>query len=191
MRHRSFIAIASLLAALVAVVVAVAVLDARAKDHIARGVKVGGVDVGGLTPAEAKAKLQGELVAPLQEPIKVHHGSKTWTLGARGAQIRANVDAMVDAAVARSREGNPLGRAIRQATGGSVDATLPAQVSFSHKAVHRLVTRVENSVNRKPHDAKISYSADGIGEVQSKKGLAVRAQALEDQIDKAVAQPGA
>ena len=47
------------------------------------------------------------------------------------------------------------------------------------------------AVNRKPHDAKISYSANGIGEVQSKKGLAVRAQALEDQIDQAVARPGA
>ena len=191
MRHRTFIAVASLLVALVAVIAAVAVLDARAKDHIARGVKVGGVDVGGLTPAQARAKLEGELVAPLQEPIKVHHASKTWTLNAKKARIQADVKGMVDAAMARSREGNPLGRAIRQATGGSVDAALPAEVSFSHKAVHRLVTRVENAVNRKPHDAKISYSAAGIGQVQSKTGLAVRAQALEDQIDQVVAKPGA
>ena len=191
MRNRTFIAVASVLAVLAAVVVAVVMLDARAKDHIARGVKVGGVDVGGLTPSEAKAKLQGELVAPLQEKIHVHHDSKTWTLSARKARIRADVDGMVDAAMARSREGNPLGRAFRQATGGSVKATLPAEVTFSHKAVHRLVTRVENSVNRKPHDAAITYSAKGIGEVQSKTGLAVRAQALEDQIDAAVAKPGA
>jgi len=190
LRHRTFIAVASVVAALAAVVVAVLVLDARAKDHVARGVKVAGVDVGGLTPSQARAKLQADLVTPLQAPIKVNHGSKTWTLSARRAHLTADVDAMVDEAMARSREGNPFGRAIRQATGGAVNARLPAEVSFSRTAVHRLVTRVENSVNRRPVDAKIDYHADSLGQVRSKVGLAVRAQALEDQIDRAVARPG-
>jgi lipoprotein-anchoring transpeptidase ErfK/SrfK len=190
-RHRSFIAVASLLAALAAVAVAVVMLDARAKDHIARGVKVGGVDVGGLTPAAARAKLHTELLAPLQAPITVHHGSKTWTLSAARARISADVDGMVDAAVARSREGNPFSRAVRQATGGHVDARLPADVSFSRAAVHRLVARIEGAVNRQPVDAKIDYRPSGLGQVESKSGLAVRAQALEDQIDATVAKPGA
>ena len=191
MRHRSFLAVASLVAVLAGLAVAVLVLDARAKDHIAQGVKVGGVDVGGLTPAQARAKLHTRLLAPLQAPVKVHHGSKTWTLSAQKARITADVDGMVDEAVARSREGNPFSRAFRQATGGSVDANLPAEVSFSRAAVHRLVGRVENAINRAPVDAKISYHATGLDTVPSKSGLAVRVQALEDQIDAAVARPGA
>jgi lipoprotein-anchoring transpeptidase ErfK/SrfK len=190
-RHRSFIAAASLLAALVALSGGVLLLDARAKDHIARGVKVGGVDVGGLTPAQARAKLHTELLAPLQAPIKVHHGRKTWTLAARRARISADVNGMIDAALERSRGGNPFGRAFRQATGGSVHADLPAEISYSRAAIHQLVTRVENSINRKPIDARITYSATGLATVQSKSGLAVRAQQLEDQIDGAVAKPDA
>jgi lipoprotein-anchoring transpeptidase ErfK/SrfK len=190
-RHRSFIAVASLVAALAAVAIAVLVLDARAKDHIAKGVKVGGVDVGGLTPAQARARLHERLLAPLKAPIKVHHGTKTWSLSAEKARISADVDGMVDAAMARSREGNPFGRAFRQATGGSINASMPAEVSFSRAAVHELVGRVENSVNRQPVDASISYHATGLDTVASKSGLAVRAQALEDQIDAAVARPNA
>ena len=191
MRHRSFIAVASLLAALAAVAVAVVVLDSRAKDHIARGVKVGGVDVGGLTPAAARTKLHTRLLAPLKAPIKVHHGPKTWSLSAGQARISADVDGMVDAAMERSREGNPFSRAFRQATGGSVDANLPAEVTFSRAAVHQLVNRVETAINRQPVDAKISYHATGLDTVASQSGLAVRAQALEDQIDAAVAKPDA
>src|SRR4051794_2084947 len=101
MRHRSFIAVASLLAALVAVGAAVAILDSRAKDHIARGVTVGGVDVGGMTPAEARSKLQSELLAPLKEPIIIHHGPKTWTLDAAKARISADVSGMVAEALGR------------------------------------------------------------------------------------------
>src|SRR3954452_12853890 len=95
MRHRSVIAVVSLLAALVAVGAAVAILDSRAKDHIARGVTVGGVDVGGLTPAAARSKLQSQLLTPLKEPIVVHHDDKTWTLDAAKARISANVSGMV------------------------------------------------------------------------------------------------
>src|SRR4051794_24355923 len=189
MRHRSVIAVVSLLAALVAVGAAVVVLDSRSKDHIARGVTVGGVDVGGLTPSEARAKLQTELLAPLKEPIVVHHSAKTWTLTAAAAHISANVNGMVDAAVARSQEGNPFTRAYRQATGGRVEASLPAEVSYSREAVHQLVTRVENAINRKPEDASIDYNANGVESKPSKSGLAVRAQALEDRINSTVPRP--
>ena len=55
----------------------------------------------------------------------------------------------------------------------------------------QLVSRVETSVNRRPQDARIDYHASGLTTVPSKSGLAVRAQALEDQIDAAVSRPQA
>ena len=81
-RSRSFIAVAAILAVLIGVVAAMGVLDARAKDHIAKGVRVGGVDVGGLTPKQARAKLHAALLAPLGEPIVIHHDRKSWHLTA-------------------------------------------------------------------------------------------------------------
>jgi lipoprotein-anchoring transpeptidase ErfK/SrfK len=190
-RSRSFIAVAVLLAVLAGVVAAVAVFDARAKGHIAKGVSVGGVDVGGLNAAQARAKLHRALLAPLDAPIVVHHDRATWHLSAAQAHVNADIDGMVQAALARSRGGSILSRAYREATGGRLEARLPAQVSFSHDAVHSLVSRIEQKVNRAPKDASLDYSGDGISKVPSQTGLAVKAQLLEDRILRAVARPGA
>jgi lipoprotein-anchoring transpeptidase ErfK/SrfK len=171
--------------------VAVVVLDVRAGGRIADGVRVSGIAVGGLTPAQARAKLHRSLLAPLDAPIVVHHGTKTWTLGAAKAGISANVGAMVDAAMARSRRGSMFARAWRELSGGSVNANLPVKVSFSHPAVHQLVTRVEGSLNRAPKDADLKIDGSGVQTVPGHFGRAVEAQRLADQVLQAMARPGA
>src|SRR4051794_10833144 len=161
-RSRPFIAVALLLALLAGAVAAAAVFDAQAKSHVAKGVRVGGVDLGGLTAAQARAKLHRTLLAPLNEPIVVHHDRKSWTLDAARARIAADIAGMVDAALERSRQGSILSRAYRQAAGGRVDADLPAQVSFSRAAVRQLVSRIEQSINRAPKDATVEFSGSGV-----------------------------
>ncbi len=110
--------------------VAVAVFDAKSKDTIADGIKVGTVDVGGMTAPQARAAVQSALVAPLDKPIVVKYGDDTYKLSAEQAGIKADVDGWVDDAVARSRSGNVLQHAWREATGGTVDATIAADVSY-------------------------------------------------------------
>jgi lipoprotein-anchoring transpeptidase ErfK/SrfK len=190
-RSRSFIAVAVLLAVIAGGIAAVGIFDARAHGHIAKGVKVAGVDVGGLTPAQARAKVHRALLLPLGAPIVVHHDRKSWQLPARQARISANVSAMVDAAMDRSTRDSILVRAWREATGGRIGTDLRARVSFDRGAVHRLVSRIEQSINRQPKDATVDFSGDGVSKVESKTGLAVRAQQLEDQIMHAIALPGA
>ena len=190
-RSRSFIAVAVLLAVLAGAVAAVAVFDSRAKRHIADGVSVGGVDVSGLSPAQARARLHRALLAPLDAPVIVHHDRASWRMTAAQAHISADIAGMVNAAMDRSRSGSIFSRAWREATGGRVAAQLPAQVSFSHDAVHSLVSRVEQKVNRAPQDASVNFSGDGVSKVPGRTGLAVKAQTLEDQILHAVARPGA
>jgi lipoprotein-anchoring transpeptidase ErfK/SrfK len=190
-RHRSFIAVAAALGVLFAAAVATLVLDDQAKAEIAQGVSVSGVPVGGLTPAQARARLHRRLLEPLGQPVVVHHGTKTWRLSAEKARVSANIGAMVDAAMERSRRGSMLGRAWRRLTDGRVAADLPMKVSFSHTAVHQLVTRVESSVNRAPRDASLSYAAAGVTKVKGQSGLAVRAERLDDQILAAVGRAGA
>ncbi|HEY3020816.1 MAG TPA: L,D-transpeptidase family protein [Solirubrobacteraceae bacterium] len=191
MRSRSFIAVAAILAVLVGVVAAMGVLDVRAKDHIAKGVRVGGVDVGGLTPKHARAKLHGALLAPLGQPIVVHHDRKSWHLTAAQAGISANVGAMVDSAMEVSGHGSIVSRAWRELTGGRVAASLPARVTYSRSAVHKLVTRVEQALNRPAKDASVNFSAAGVDKVASHTGLALKAQRLEDEINHTVARPAA
>src|SRR4051812_49889223 len=111
--------------------------NARA-DKTGRGVRVGGISLQGLPAAQARAKLDRLIVQPLERPIVVHHDRSTWSLGAREARIAVDVDAIVDHAMARSREGNVVSRSVRNLTGKSLDADLQPTVRFEDRAVIRI-----------------------------------------------------
>src|SRR3954447_23879845 len=126
--------------------------NARA-DEIGKGVRVGGISLQGLTPAQARSKLHRLIVQPLQRPIVVHHHPSTWRLGPREAHIAVDVDAIVRHAMARSREGDVFSRTVRNLTGKSLDADLDPTVRFEDRAVVRMLDKIRGAIDRKPVDA--------------------------------------
>jgi lipoprotein-anchoring transpeptidase ErfK/SrfK len=165
--------------------------DHARADTIAKGVEVGGVPLGGLTADEARTRLQQRIMHPLEQPIVIHHDTKTWTLGAREAHIQADLSAMVDRALDRSRSGNLLSRSWRSLTGGTVNVELRPTVQFSDAAVIRLLDRVRSSVERPAADASVKINGDGVKEVPGADGLAIQASALHSQIKAAITSPTA
>jgi lipoprotein-anchoring transpeptidase ErfK/SrfK len=191
-RSRSLILVATVLLVLVgAAAGGVYAYDHARADQIAQGVQVGGVALGGLTRAQARIKLERVILGPLKEPIVVHHARKTWKLGSREAQISADLGAMVDEAVARSRDGNLLARSFREISGGRVNADLRPTVRFSDAAIVRLIDKVRKSVERPAKDAKVTISAAGISKVPGHDGISVRASDLHRSIKAAIVSPTA
>src|SRR4051794_32421871 len=191
MRSKQFIGVAAALAIMCVLAGAVYAYDHGRRDRIAKGISVGGINVGGLTRDAAQRKLEAQLLGALHEPIVVHHGKKTWKLGPREAKIAADISAMIDAAVARSRDGNVLSRTIRGLTGGKVDADLTPRVSYSKQAVVRLLDKVRHSVDRDAIDAKLSFHPGGFTKLSGRDGLAVDASRLHHEIDAAIISPTA
>jgi len=191
MRSKQFIGVAAALAIMCVLAGAVYAYDHGRRDRIAKGISVGGIDVGGMTRAGAQRKLEAQLLGALHEPIIVHHGSKTWKLGPREARIAADISAMVDEAVSRSREGNILSRTIRGLTGGKVSANLTPRVSYSKQAVVRLLDQVRHSVDRAAIDAKLDFHTGGFTQSPGRDGLAVDATQLHREIDTAIVSPTA
>jgi lipoprotein-anchoring transpeptidase ErfK/SrfK len=189
MRSRSFVVVTVVLITLGVLAGAVYAYDHSRRDKIAKGVTVGGVDVGGMTPAAARARLQRLILDPLRKPIVVKYGDRTWRLTASRARIAANLDASVDAALARSRDGNMFARAWRSVTGGTVSAALDPKVTYSRKAVRRLVDRVAADVNRDPVDANVTIDGSGIHQVASQTGQQLRTRALGRRIRAAIVEP--
>jgi lipoprotein-anchoring transpeptidase ErfK/SrfK len=181
-RTRPFIAVAAVLAALVVLGGVTYAYDSSRHDTIAKGVRVAGVDIGGMKADAARAKLETSIQARLQEPVVVRHGDARWKLRARRAHVRANVDAMIDEALARSRDGNALTRSVRSITGRSLDADLKPTVIFDQKAVNRLVRRVRNDVDRPARDAKVTIDGSGLSSVHSRPGVAVRSKKLRARV---------
>jgi hypothetical protein len=157
MRSKQFISVAAALAVMCVLAGAVYAYDHGRRDKIAKGISVGGVNIGGLSKAAAERKLEAEYLAALHEPIVVHHGKKTWKLGPREAHTAADIAAMVDQALARSRDGNIFSRTFRGLTGGEVRDNLTPTVTYSKAAVVRLLDKVRKSVDRDAIDAKLNF----------------------------------
>ena len=160
------------------------------RDKIAKGVTVAGIDVGGLSAAQARARLQREYLPRFEQPVVVRFHAHRFKLSPRAAGVTVDVNAAVDEALARSRDGSIFTRVSRALTGGSVDADIQPQVTYSHAAVTRLVGRVKHTVDRPARDASVSYTAAGLGTVPAQNGLAVKTAALTAALNGALEHPG-
>jgi lipoprotein-anchoring transpeptidase ErfK/SrfK len=190
-RKRSFIIVAAFLAVLVVSGGALYAYDHARANEIAPGVQVGGVALGGLTPDQARARLEREILQPLERPIVVHHAAKTWTLGPREARLRADLGAMVDEALARSRTGNIFARSWRSLSGQRMSDDLRPTVQYSDAAVIRLIDKVRKSVERPAKDATVKIDAAGVDAIEGVEGLAVSASQLHRQIGAAITSTAA
>ena len=189
MRSRIFLSIAIPVVVLAALAVGMILYDNGREDTIAKGISVGGVDIGGLSHDQAEAKLRRAILDPLEQPIVVDHGTQRWTLTAREARVQTNLDATVDDALRRSRTGNIFQRTSRGLTGGKVDAQLQPEVTFSDAAIVRLLDRVRTAVDRPSMNATIKYTLQGPKTTPSHDGLAVDASSLHRRIKAALVSP--
>ena len=187
MRHKSFIAIAVMVVLLLVGAVGVSAYDSSNEDTIADGVTVAGVDLGGLTADQARERVRDQVAEPLEKPVVVTSAGQRFTLAAKDAGIKADEDAIVEEALAASREGSIFSRVWRDATGGKENATITAQVTYSKAAANRLVARVAEKVDRPAQDAKLEFPS--LAKVDSKDGFRVNADALRTTVAKAITDP--
>lgn len=132
--------------------------DARRDGVIANDVRVGPVEVGGMTRAQARAAIGDRLVKPLNTPLVIQAAGRPFALSAREAQISADVEAMLDAAVRRSRDGGVLARTWRAIGGSGAGARIAPRIAYSDRAVRRVVDRVRVAVSRPAKDAKVNFT---------------------------------
>lgn len=191
MRQRSFILVAAAVAVLLFGAVGVYAYDNGQSDQIAKGVRAGGVDLGGMSTAKARSVLQRRLTESLNRPVTVEYGRRRFSLSGSSAGVQVDTNAMVQRALDASRKGNIVSRAARELTGGTVSATIPLAVTYDSSAVTRLVSRVKRSVDRAPQDASISLGGSSITKVDSRTGRSVDRQGLTSLVDAKLVQTGA
>jgi len=181
----TIIAIAAV--ALVAIVVAMFAWDASREDLIANDVRVGPVDVSAMTRAEARTAITRDLVKPLNAPLVIQAAGKPFSLSAREAHVRADVGAMVDAAVRRSRAGGVLARTWRAISGNGVGARVAPAISYSDRAVRRTVERVRATVARGALDAKVNFTPANLTIRPSRTGRTIDTAKLRADVRRALA----
>jgi lipoprotein-anchoring transpeptidase ErfK/SrfK len=185
--HRSVTLVIALLAVLFAGAAALLLYDHSNRDQIAKGVRVAGVEVGGLSRGAAEEKVAASLRARMNEPILVREGKRTFHLTPRALGANFNVTTMIDDAVAASREGGIFARVYRNLSGGRVHAEVPARVTYSRHVLTQFAQRVSHDLDRKPQDARLDFN--GAGEfrpIPGHTGIQVSTGALRTQLGAAV-----
>lgn len=170
--------ILALLGLLVALMLAMVVYDHGQRDQIAKGVRIDGIEVGGLSATAAKTRLDRSVARTMERPVEASLGHRTWQIAPRQAGVAVDVEGTVAQALEASRTGSIFSRTWRGLSGGHIDKDLPLRVSYSHAAVKGFVAEVAHAVNVEPRDATVEPSTSGLTQVADRPGVAVEQKRL-------------
>ena len=163
--------------------------DRSNRTTIAEGVTVNGIDVGGLTPERARAKLQSALLEPLRRPVTARFHGRRFTLTPEQAKVAIDIDTSIDRALAASRQGNVLSRVWREVRGETLDEQVKAKISWSRTGLRRVVERVERKLTIEPRDAELDLASGVVDPVPSRDGRAVRTDQLRSELKAELLNP--
>lgn len=189
MGRKAQISIFTLVFAAIAMAVFVFWWDSTQKDKIAEGVTIGEVDVGGLEADAAASQVRTNLISPLEKTVKVKYGDEVFELTPKELNVHADVDGMVDRALAVSQEGGLPTRVWRGISGGEVVEVIEPELAYDDDEVDHFIAHISNNVGRDPVDASVDPSSGSLVPVASKTGLEVDEAALRQDVQKAIQDP--
>jgi lipoprotein-anchoring transpeptidase ErfK/SrfK len=159
--------------------------DSSRADRLAPGIRIGGVDVGGLEVEAAKRVVHDRAVAPKQRTLRVHTRAKTFVLTPAQLRVRANIDEALDRARAASRDGWFGARVLRDLGGGKVHESIALTTRYARGVLPRLVAEVAAFSYVAPVDAAVVPDGDGLKRVASREGLRIDTGALHRSLERA------
>jgi L,D-transpeptidase catalytic domain/Putative peptidoglycan binding domain len=162
--------------------------DRGRADLIASGIRVAGLDLGGLHAPAARLRLEARLVQPLRRPLRLVAGGWSTTLG-RTRLVRVDVGGMVAQAVAESRRGSLENRLLRTLRGRRLAVSVPLRAAVSRDALDRIVARAARALDTRPRPARVVPNARRLRVVPSRDGRAVRRDLLRSRLRAALLDP--
>jgi lipoprotein-anchoring transpeptidase ErfK/SrfK len=163
--------------------------DHGRRDQIAKGVRIDGIDVGGLSASAANARLQRTVAVSMEHPVVVSSHGKSWRITPREAGVAVDVTGTVAEAVNASRTGSIFSRTWRGLFGGNVNRDVSLQVSYSQRAVRSFAAQVGAAVDTQPRNATVEPAAGGLAEVTDRVGVAVEQKRLGARVARALTGP--
>lgn len=144
--------------------------DRSAADRVPEGVRIGGVDVGGLKSSAAVERLSRSIGAPAGRAVRISVDGETSVLTARRAGVSLDLKRAVDRAVRRGREGSFLARGWREISGAELRASEPVTIRVDRRAVRRFVDAIAADVAVPAQEAAFSIGVEHVGVTESHPG---------------------
>ncbi len=159
-----------LIAALILGVAALYAYDRMFDGRVLPGVRVGSVDLSGLSPDEAQAALDTAYASLAEGELTLTTSVGERSIPFRTLERRIDSQALVAEAVAAGRGGTPVDRAVGNIRTAVRGVTLEPRVVYDEEALTREVNRLGATVHLSPVDAAVtptdrgfdvSYGSDG------------------------------
>ena len=149
------------------------------------GVKVGSVDVGRMTPAEARTAIAEHAEERLSAPVSVTFEEREWEVTSE--KVGASVDAQrhVDAAMAVGRTGPFLGQLGARAGAWVRPVRIAMKADLDPAKTDPLLDDVAEAVLREPKDADIKMEGTTPKLVPAEVGIELRRDVVEDAMREA------
>jgi vancomycin resistance protein YoaR len=163
----------------------------RYVDRIYPGVRVAGVDVAGLDRGAAREVLASALAAYGDGIVVVTAGSETFQLGDADLGRAADIEGLLDEALAVGRFGDPMGKAA-DGVRSLIDGTdIAPRVTVDATAAARTVEAAASRLDRTPVSATASVSETGFATTPAVAGRSLAQGELVDEIVRRLADPAA
>lgn len=174
------VAAATVLIVLVAALAAAAIFERTYAGRVLPGVSVAGIDLGGASPDEARARLANVPIEPAGLVLVV--GSRTETAASDLLGRRVAIDAAVDEAMAAGRQRGFLGDIGERLGLVREGRRLSLGVSVDETALAAWIAAAADEIRREPIDAAIFPTGAGWEMTMSVPGAALDEAAAADQV---------
>ena len=178
--HRTAIVLSVLAAVLVlgAAGVAWATYD-YTQDYAGRllpGTVVAGVDVGGMTSADAIEEVRDAIRPRLDAEMTVSWDDRTWTVTPRELGARNDAEQAVAAAFDAARSASFIERAQMSVLGDTLDFEREIAITYPRQGVRGFIRGIAATLDRDARDAHIDYSTGWVEIVPERDGRKVVAK---------------
>ena len=167
------IAVGIVLLALGGVALAAYRYDRATADRILPGVTVGGVDVGGMTRAEAVEAVDTIVAERLDAPISIEVLNDFWTVSPSELGQSADVENAVDHAIAASRSTGFFARVWHRLRDQPVEIAVDLPFATTGTSVQTLVSTIAGEIASEPRDSSVTVVDGETVFVHSRPGHAL------------------
>lgn len=148
--------------------------DQSASTRVLPGVHIQGIDVGGMTRAEALKALQRQVRSILDRSVKVRAGGKVWETSPRRLGTTVDIQGAVEEAISLSDSLSWPARLYHRLLNKPVNEQITLSVTYRRSRVSSFVSQVSRAVAIAPRDARLDVVDGSVVKVHSADGQALR-----------------
>ena len=158
-------------------------------DRVLPGVNVGGVEVGGLTRAEARQALVAGLGKLEEGTVTVHSPTGSVVIPFARVERAVDYESMLDRALGIGRDGTRFSEAVQGLRQSRYPASVPPLLSFDRERLAGELAAFAERGYREPMDASIVNQKSGYLVSPSRDGVEVDTSAVAAAIEAALLDP--